>query len=209
MYLTRLLDSLGLLKDVLDLMRQGVQDACGHDVYIVGDQIFGPVDPDTEVSSISSREPDSPFAMLDAVTNYDVYGSIGVTLDSFGGYLEEDEVDHYYQFEQREWREIAKKQNCDFIPSVAPGYNDLGVRPEANHTPLARSLADPRYDEEGSLFKVALKNARTLVDPKAYNLLMVSSFNQWHEDTQIEPTIGASTTLLPMVWNIMGMDICI
>jgi glycoprotein endo-alpha-1,2-mannosidase len=196
MYLTRLLDSLGLLKDVLDLMRQGVQDACGHDVYIVGDQIFGPVDPDTtEVSSVSSREPDSPFAILDAVTNYDVYGSIGVTLDSFGGYLEEDEVDHYYQFEQREWREIAKKQNCSYIPSVAPGYNDLGVRPEANHTPLARSLAHPRNDEEGSLFKVALKNARTLVDPKAYNVLMVNSFNEWHEDTQIEPTIGASTTL--------------
>jgi hypothetical protein len=42
---------------------------------------------------------------------------------------------------------------------------------------------------------VALKNARTLVDPKAYNVLMVNSFNEWHEDTQIEPTIGASTTL--------------
>ena len=29
-----------------------------------------------------------------------------------------------------------------------------------------------------------------LADPKAKNMIMVTSFNEWYEDTQIEPTSG-------------------
>jgi hypothetical protein len=32
------------------------------------------------------------------------------------------------------------------------------------------------------------------VDPLAENILMVTSFNEWHEDTQIEPTLGTVGT---------------
>jgi hypothetical protein len=32
------------------------------------------------------------------------------------------------------------------------------------------------------------------VDPDADNFLVVTSFNEWHEDTQIEPTVGALAT---------------
>jgi hypothetical protein len=32
------------------------------------------------------------------------------------------------------------------------------------------------------------------VDPAADNILMVNSFNEWHEDTQIEPTNIAAPT---------------
>eukprot|EP00980_Cylindrotheca_fusiformis_P000116 scaffold21_cov107-Cylindrotheca_fusiformis.AAC.10 len=181
-YLTRLLDDLGLLRDVVDLMRQAVQESCQEDVYIVGDQIFGP--------SSKSNESTSAFRLLDAVTNYDVYGNMANSLDiPAGGYLKEEQVDYFYQFENRQWREESQKQGCAFIPSIAPGYNDLGVRPEAQHVPLARSL---QYQTEGSLFQVALKNARSLVDSQSRNLLMVNSFNEWHEDSQIEPVIGAT-----------------
>lgn len=182
-YLSRKLNDLGLLEQVVDLMREGVKDACNEDLYIVGDHIFGPTE--------NFNGNDTPFHILDAVTNYDVYGSMGVTFDeTFGGYVTEEEVFHYYQFEQRHWREIAKKRDCAYIPSVAPGYNDLGVRPEAEHVPLSRSLVN---GTDGSLFQVAIQHARTLVDRQAHNILMVNSFNEWHEDSQIEPTIGTSS----------------
>jgi hypothetical protein len=33
------------------------------------------------------------------------------------------------------------------------------------------------------------------VDPMVDNLLLVNSFNEWHEDSQIERTVAESTTL--------------
>ena len=82
-------------------------------------------------------------------------------------------------------------QDCAFMPSVTPGFNDRGVRLEADHLPLSRKLS--ATDEFGSLFKASLDHAMTQVDPKADNLLVVTSFNEWHEDTQIEPVTGRLT----------------
>jgi hypothetical protein len=169
-YLTRKLHATGALPNVLELMRVAAATAGCGDIYIVGDHVFqGP--PETE-------DVYPPFTMLDAVTNYDVYGSMG----GKGGYIGQDGINKYYN-QQSRWREIATKDyNCRFIPAASPGYNDLGVRPEKAHPPLSRRLS--ATDKQGSLFEAALRQARTLVDPKAGNLLMVNSFNEWHEGKQ-------------------------
>jgi glycoprotein endo-alpha-1,2-mannosidase len=177
-YLTRKLEAIGILEDVIKLMRQAARRS-GHDIFIVGDHAFREA-PDLDVLY-------PPFKILDAVTNYDVYGSMGV--DGYAG--EEGVRDHYEK--QREWRGIALSQGCSFIPSASPGYNDLGVRPEKRHGPLSRRLTPE--DKPGSLFKAALREARNLVDSDVQNLLIVNSFNEWHEDTQIEPAVGELTTL--------------
>jgi glycoprotein endo-alpha-1,2-mannosidase len=183
-YLTRKLEYLGTLDHVIMLMRQAARDE-GCDIYIVGDQVF------REAPNEDAIYP--PFTTLDAVTNYDVYGSMGV--DGYAG--EEAVRKHYVQ--QGQWRDIAVGQKCSFIPSASPGYNDLGVRPEREHGPLSRRLT--RADEPGSLFKVALRYARSLVDENVQNLLMVNSFNEWHEDTQIEPVVGETTSLPELLTN--------
>jgi hypothetical protein len=113
--------------------------------------------------------------MLDAVTNYDVYGSMS---GGNGGYMGIDGVKSYYK-QQKEWQVVAKDHGCSFIPAASPGYNDLGVRPEKNHPPLSRRLSPT--DKPGSLFEAALREARTLVDVSTQNLLMVNSFNEFHE----------------------------
>mmetsp|Transcript_3442 Transcript_3442/g.6280 ORF Transcript_3442/g.6280 Transcript_3442/m.6280 type:complete len:471 (+) Transcript_3442:121-1533(+) len=180
-YLTRKLESAGKLSQVLDLMRSSARDAGCGELYIVGDHVFqGP--PDVE-------EVYPPFTILDAVTNYDVYGSMG----GKGGYMGRDGVINYYQNQQRQWQAIANDHNCAFIPAASPGYNDLGVRPAKGHVPLSRRLSPT--DHPGSLFQAALQQARTLVDANARNLLMVNSFNEFHEDTQIEPCIGSPSNL--------------
>jgi len=120
------------------------------------------------------------------VTNYDVYGSMrGGHGDGYIG--SKEKVEEYYS-EQTSWKDLAARNNCSFVPGVSPGFNDRGVRPDKERIPLSRRLSPGAH--EGSLFEAALREARKLADPRAGNLLMVNSFNEWHEDTQIEPCVG-------------------
>lgn len=178
-YVSRALSNDGQLEEVLLTMRSEVSK-CGHNVYLIGDQVFAKA-PDT------TNEPFIPFWYFDAVTNYDVYGSANKPTP----YALRERVDNFYN-EQQKWRELAMQENCRFIPPVSPGYNDRGVRLAADHPPLSRRLDE--NSEEGSLFWYQLKRALPLVDPQADNMILVNSFNEWHEDTQIEPAIGEPAT---------------
>eukprot|EP00339_Tiarina_fusa_P001503 CAMPEP_0117034558 /NCGR_PEP_ID=MMETSP0472-20121206/24596_1 /TAXON_ID=693140 ORGANISM="Tiarina fusus, Strain LIS" /NCGR_SAMPLE_ID=MMETSP0472 /ASSEMBLY_ACC=CAM_ASM_000603 /LENGTH=518 /DNA_ID=CAMNT_0004743763 /DNA_START=38 /DNA_END=1595 /DNA_ORIENTATION=+ len=181
-YLTRKLERIGLMDNVITLMRQAARVA-GHELYIVGDHAFREA-PDNEFSGGEFN----PFTSIDAITNYDVYGSIGKD-----GYAGEDAVEDHYQNKMAGWRDLAASHGCGFIPAASPGYNDLGVRPEAEHAPLSRKLTPE--SEYGSLFVAGLRESRKLLDSSAGNILMITSFNEWHEDTQIEPTVGRTTSL--------------
>jgi len=174
-YLTRKLEDLGLLRKVIQLMREGAKEGGCDQIFIVGDQVFqGP--PKNHIEMI-------PFKLLDAVTTYDVYGSMrgGENLGYIGS---RKNVSEYYK-EQNQWRFMANNHDCAFIPSVSPGFNDRGVRPEKNHIPLSRRLN--KNSDDGSLFRAALEEAKAIVDPLMGNLLMINSWNEYHEDTQIEP----------------------
>jgi hypothetical protein len=127
-----------------------------------------------------------PFWYFDAVTNYDVYGSMGKPSPYAGLTV----VDQYYS-DQEQWRARAHENGCGYIPAVSPGYNDRGVRFASDHPPLSRKLSET--STEGSLFAYQLNKAKLLVDPAVDNLLVVNSFNEWHEDTQIEPATGETT----------------
>lgn len=177
LYLSRKLETAGQMEEVVLLMRS-VAEFWGHDLYLVGDHVFAtpPTGDDTFL----------PFLYLDAVTNYDVYGSMGAT-----GYAGQDAVDSYYH-NQHLWRQEARLKKCGYIPAVSPGYNDRGVRLEADHAPLSRRLTS--NSAEGSLFEAGLRHARYLVDDAVGDLLMVNSFNEWHEDSQIEPASGTTAS---------------
>ena len=68
-YLTRVLSRNGTLAEVVEAIRATAREA-GHDIYLVGDEVFGQPPPSSEA-----------IGLLDAVTNYDVvrkYGSEGL-----------------------------------------------------------------------------------------------------------------------------------
>jgi glycoprotein endo-alpha-1,2-mannosidase len=76
--------------------------------------------------------------------------------------------------------EFAKENELIFIPCVAPGYIDTRIRPwNAKNT---RSRDDGQYYEQ--MFRKALD-----VNP---DFIGITSFNEWHEGTQIEPAIPKS-----------------
>ena len=174
LYLSRLLYKNRVLEQVLTLMRQAAADNGGHDIYIIGDQAFG-----------AAPQPGtfySPFDLLDSVTSYDVYGDIGR-----GGYAEQGGV-MAYNNKQKKWHDAAlAHRDCGFIPSVTPGFNG-GPR----HSPLSRKVHEAA--DFGSLFRRLLDNALDLADSSGSRMVMITSWNGFHDDTQIEPVKEATVT---------------
>ena len=71
-------------------------------------------------------------------------------------------------------RVFADKNNLIYIPSVGPGYNDIPVRPWNRQN--IRDRQDGRY------YKKALGYAKRNTE----QFISITSFNEWHEGTQIE-----------------------
>ena len=80
-----------------------------------------------------------------------------------------------------------------FIPAIAPGYNDRAVRD--GNVGRARTFTDDPKSKEGDVFRSMIDDvALKTMDPKARNMIIVTSFNEWYEDTQIEATTGKRKT---------------
>jgi hypothetical protein len=149
--------------------------------HIMVDAIFGDNIP-TYDSTIRS--------LIGSITSYDVYGQTPRTNNQT---TEADVFNYHKRYE------TAGVQNArhKIVPVISPGYNDRGVRLSANHPPLDRALAT---FEKGSLFKCHLKHLATSAskyiagEPRD---VLINSWNEWHEDSQIEPCVGSGTRSKP------------
>jgi hypothetical protein len=140
-------------------------------LYIVGDDVFGP------------NYPASAASQWNAITAYDVYGqSTKITGGTKAGI---ERLKKNYSSAKIK----ANKVGAGFVPAIAPGYNDRAVR--KGNSGRSRFFDDVKGSKEGDLFRSMIKDvAMPLADPKAKKMIMVTSFNEWYEDTQIEPTSG-------------------
>ena len=77
-------------------------------------------------------------------------------------------------------KSFAAQTNTIFIPSVGPGYIDTSVRPWND--------ANTRSRENGDYYKRSFQAALSVNSP----LISVTSFNEWHEGTQIEEAVPKS-----------------
>ncbi|XP_034029946.1 glycoprotein endo-alpha-1,2-mannosidase-like protein [Thalassophryne amazonica] len=85
---------------------------------------------------------------------------------------------------QQNWKTV--KAFCDgnnllFIPTIGPGYIDTTIRPWNNHN--TRNRVNGRY------YETALQAALN-VRPE---IVSITSFNEWHEGTQIERAMPKKT----------------
>eukprot|EP00400_MALV-I_sp_L67-5_P001050 gene1050-1002_t len=87
-----------------------------------------------------------------------------------------------FNWDQIQLDMLQRSNQMDFIPSVGPGYNDTNVRPWNAQNTQDRGKAAEVY---GSLFHHAKYMAHGL---------MVTSFNEWGEGTQIEPAVPYVST---------------
>lgn len=89
-----------------------------------------------------------------------------------------------YGSSHQNWKTI--KDFCDannllFMPSAGPGYVDTAVRPWNNHN--TRNRVNGRY------YETSLQAALS-VRP---DIITITSFNEWHEGTQIERALPKKT----------------
>jgi len=142
-------------------------------LYLVGDDVFG--------AGYRSEWAKN----FDAVTAYDVYGQ---SVGRFGGTRKALE---FLTENYRHAKAQANSVGTAFMPTIAPGYNDTAVR--RGHPGRARYFTDGSGSEEGDIFRAMIRDvALPHLDPRCGSILMVTSFNEWYEDTQIEATSGSA-----------------
>jgi len=161
--------------------------ARGFDAFIVGDEISWRV---TTEAGVGTTAPQPARARLfDAITWYNLYDTSNPAGWGYGSATTfvADVAGLATTYRDSVGGAVP------IVPAVIPGYNDRGARLGEAHGAIPRQWAP---GETGATFlqhmldQVALPN----IDPRA-PMLMVTSWNEWNEDTAIEPvTSSASTT---------------
>lgn len=157
------------------------------EIYLVGDDVYFGDSHDGKTTEVYLADWAKNF---DAVTAYDVYGQ---SIGKFGG---TQKAVNYLAGNYQLAKKTANSVGTAFIPAIAPGYNDTAVR--EGHPGRSRCFTDDAQSKEGDIFRAMIRRAALpAMDSSCGNLVMVTSFNEWYEDSQIEATVGtASATAL-------------
>jgi hypothetical protein len=162
--------------DLLDCARQQA-GAHGFDLYLIGDLNGGPAPPDVTSSMLYS---------LSATTSY----HFDDQADDWSQILADAET--YYP----QWRAAMETLGVEFVPNAYPGFNN--THNAGASEPWA--VIPPSNASSGQLLQTALNN--TSSDP---GFVMVTSWNEWLEGTQIEPSNAWGTAFLDVIDNVLSI----
>ena len=153
-----------------------LRDACaerGLDAFLAGDEFFFPSAPNR-----------GKIERWDGIFGYDVYAGRG-------GYWETTGTLGLFRERTAAYRTVARDAGVVFFPSCAPGFNDRAVRRTCADNPAFTRVAAAGGGPTSLFEKTFVETALGNVDAEI-PLVSITSFNEWHEDTQIEPTAGTA-----------------
>jgi len=169
------LQPVSAVQQMVAQIRQSMS-AAGFNVYLIGDEYY------------PLRAPDpARIGNWDAIFGYNPYATQAGYSDD-NGFLAL-QANMYQQYQA-----VAQQLGVDFIPSLTPGFNDRAVRRTcANNPALARRTSAGAA--EGSMFAKFLTDlALPYANNSQLKMIHITSFNEWHEDTQIEPSVMTAPT---------------
>ena len=173
LYLYRTQDYEGLYKEAIASARQELLNI-GIDVFLVGDEMGWNV-PDPERARL-----------YDAISPYILFG-----LPQHDGYPSETNYFGELGVAIKNWQDAAQSVGVQVIPNINPGFNSKQISFDTYAFPRPFGIGA----SQESVFEYYIKTTRSFVDPEL-KMLMITSWNEWHEDTQIEPSVETTVTEL-------------
>jgi len=194
LYLTRTLtgDVAGMIKGA-----RTVLEAKGFNPFFIGDEVYWRVTPENPnpAGPILTTTPQvARIEQFDAITSYILYYGdpdflLGPTGD-FTGYPGTTDIVADERHLLSEYS-AATNGRVPVIPDIASSFNDRGFRLPTNHPAQPRQWL-PGEGPASTLDHLFRCVALPEVDP-ALPIVMVTSWNDWNEDTGIEPIGGTPT----------------
>ena len=196
LYLTRTLtgDVAGMVNGARTVLEQH-----GFDPFFIGDEVYWRVTPESQVQQGDVQLTRTPqvarIEQFDAVTSYTIYfpdtnqPQYGPAKDSVG-YPGTTNLVADQQFLLSIYRNVTDNR-VPVVPDVQPGFNDRGYRLGTNHPVEPRQWA-PGAGPASTLDHFFRCVAIPELDPKL-PIVMVTSWDDWNEDTGVEPIPGTPT----------------
>jgi glycoprotein endo-alpha-1,2-mannosidase len=195
LYLTHTLtgDVAGMIDGARHLL-----EAHGYDPFLIGDEIFWRVTsahPPATGSWFTPTPQTSRLDLFDALTAYSLY--IGDPDEPFSPW--QDFVgypgDTHIVADERHIYEVyamASGGKVPVIPDVQPGVNTRGVRLAVNEPAEPRQWL--RGESSGSTIQHFLDQIAVPVVEPRLPMVFVTSWNEWNEDTAVQPVGGTPTS---------------
>ena len=158
----------------------------GIDPYVIGDEIFWAVARD-DGAGFTAEPQLGRIALFDALTAYNLYDS---TRTSQAGYGASSTFVSDARALYERYREAAG--DTPLVPLAFPGYNDRGVRLGADHYAIPREWSPGAG--EGSFFAEWLERFTLPLLDARLPMMLITSWNEWNEDTAIEPAAESAPT---------------
>jgi len=165
----------GNIENAIRELREFSRNKLGADLYIISDDI-----------NIFHRM--EAFDSSDAIYHYSPFFNDRTTRSMS---IEED-VPYIINW-MRNLEKLCREHGKPFIPTVAPGFNDT-----YNYTVERKSSIAIHRLPEG--FRLYLKEVKKTFNPK---VLFLTSFNEWFEDTKIEPAQSYGFTYLEILKDVL------
>ena len=124
------------------------------------------------------RTPQLPSAAFDAVSPYNMYRPVDDVNEGFADFVERA---------YRGWHLLAESADFDFVPLALPGFDNTEAEWATDGQPV--------LERSPERYRNLCEIARRYADADR-EMVLVTSFNEWHEYTSVEPAEAFGTTYL-------------